>query len=60
MVDGVEWWSTAEVAAYLGVARNTLTAYRSRGQVQLPEPTYFGKFPMWKRAEIEAWAGSRG
>jgi predicted DNA-binding transcriptional regulator AlpA len=56
-VGDVEWWDRAEVAAYLGVEPDTVGAYRSRGQ--MPEPTYFGRSPMWLRTEIEKWAAGR-
>lgn len=56
-VDGVEWWSVPEVAAYLDCKPNTVRAYLARGQ--MPESTKFGNSPMWRREEIEAWAATR-
>ena len=56
-VDGTEWWDTAAVADHLGVELDTVAAYRSRGQ--MPEPTLFGRTPMWRRDVIEEWQASR-
>ncbi len=56
-VDGVEWWSRDEVANYLGVKPDTLSAYVHRDQ--MPEPTYFGRSPMWRRDVIERWTEGR-
>lgn len=53
-VGGVEWWSVADVAAYLGgIEDSTVRAYLARGQ--MPEATVFGGSPMWRRDVIEAW-----
>ena len=57
VVQGGEWWDTAEVAAYLGVAAVTVSAYRNRGQ--MPEPIYVGRIPLWRPDEIKAWAETR-
>lgn len=57
VVDGNEWWDTEAVATYLGVAPDTVAAYRSREQ--MPEPTLFGRTPMWRRDVIEEWHASR-
>lgn len=55
MVDagGIEWWSVADVAAYLGVEQSTVRAYLAREQ--MPAATQFGGSPMWRRDVIEAW-----
>ena len=37
-----EWWTTSDVAAYLGVQIGTVSAYRSRGQVSAPTRTSGG------------------
>lgn len=57
VVDGTEWWDTAAVADYLGIQPDTVAAYRARGQ--MPEPTNFGRTPMWRRDVIETWQASR-
>lgn len=49
-----EYWTTADVAAYLGVRVQTVSAYRQRGQ--MPEPdTWIGRRPAWRPATITAW-----
>lgn len=53
-----EWWTVHEVAAYLGVARNTVHAYRSRSQMPEPDQRY-GKTDMWRPATITAWHATR-
>lgn len=44
MVSGVanpadEWWTTSDVAAFLGVQVATVTNYRKRGQMPVPDAT---------------------
>jgi len=34
---GSEWWTTSDVAAYLGVRVATVTNYRKRGQMPAPD-----------------------
>lgn len=51
--DDDEWMSTEDVAAYLGIKPNSVSAYLTREQI--PAPTYFGGSPMWRRTTIEAW-----
>lgn len=53
-----EWWTVHEVAAYLGVARNTVHAYRARNQMPAPEQQY-GKTWLWRPATITAWHANR-
>jgi len=54
-----EQWSVAEVAAYLGVYRSTVTAYRSRGQMPQPDG-YVGRSPWWRPETIRAWRAKGG
>ena len=42
-----EWWTTSDVAAYLGVAVATVTNYRKRGQMPAPDMTV-GRTHMWR------------
>ena len=49
-------WSVGEVAAYLGVKRSTVTAYRSRGQMPQPDGRV-GRSPWWRPETIRAWRG---
>jgi len=53
-----DYWTTSEVAEYLGVAVSTVSAYRSRGQ--MPEPVRtIGHTPVWDPAAIREWAATR-
>lgn len=45
-----------EVAELVGVKRNTLTAYRVRGQMPEPDKQY-GRTPLWKESTIKKWRG---
>lgn len=50
---GADYWTIADVAAYWGVAPQTIRAYRSRGRGELPEPDrVFSRSPAWKPATI--------
>jgi hypothetical protein len=53
-----EWWTTSDVAAYLGVRVGTVSSYRLRGQMPAPDLTV-GRTHMWRPARIIAWHGSR-
>ena len=44
-------------AGLYSIEADTVAAYRSRGQ--MPEPTLFGRTPMWKRDVIEEWHATR-
>jgi hypothetical protein len=53
-----EWWTTSDVAAYLGVRTGTVSTYRSRGQ--MPEPDISaGRAHLWRPARIIEWHGTR-
>jgi len=49
-----EWWTTTDVATYLGVAVATVSAYRSRGQMPEPDQT-LGRTRLWRPHRIIAW-----
>lgn len=53
-----DWWTVEDVAAYLGVARNTVHAYRSRAQMPAPEHQY-GQTRLWRPATITGWQAGR-
>ncbi len=53
-----EQWTTAEVAAHLGVSVGTVRAYSSRGQMPAPDGR-LGRTPWWWAETIRAWAASR-
>ena len=53
-----EWWTTSDVAAYLGVKVATVTNYRKRSQMPAPDMTV-GRTQMWRPARIVKWHESR-
>ncbi len=58
-----DWWSTADVLAYLKsvgtpISRATWSAYVSRGQAPAPDRT-FGKSPVWRPKAVKDWQASR-
>lgn len=46
-----------EVAEYLGVKRQTVTAYKARGQMPAPDKQY-GRTPLWRESTITKWRGA--
>jgi hypothetical protein len=53
-----EWWTTSDVAAYLGVGVSTVSSYRNRGQ--MPEPDHkLGRTQLWRPKTIMGWRGAR-
>ncbi len=53
-----EWWTTSDVAAYLGLRVGTVSSYRQRGQMPEPDLTV-GRTHMWRPARIIQWHRSR-
>jgi hypothetical protein len=53
-----EWWTTSDVAAYLGVRVATVSTYRKREQMPAPDLT-LGRTPAWRPARIVEWHASR-
>jgi len=53
-----EWWSTADVAAFLEIQVATVSAYRLRGQMPPPDMTV-RRTQMWRPATIIDWHRSR-
>jgi hypothetical protein len=53
-----EWWTTTDVATYLGVGVGTVSAYRGRAQMPPPDMTV-GRTHMWRPATIIAWHAAR-
>jgi uncharacterized protein involved in tolerance to divalent cations len=49
-----EWWTTSDVAAYLGVQVGTVSSYRIRGQMPEPDRTE-GRTHVWRPARIVEW-----
>ena len=52
------WWTTTDVATYLGVRVGTVSTYRKRGQMPAPDSTV-GRTHMWRPRRIIDWHGSR-
>jgi hypothetical protein len=53
-----KWWTTSEVAAYLGLRVGTVSSYRLRGQMPEPDMTV-GRTHVWKPGRIIEWHESR-
>ena len=53
-----EWWTTSDVASYLGLKVATVSAYRARGQMPDPDAT-IGRTHVWKPDRIIAWHETR-
>jgi uncharacterized protein involved in tolerance to divalent cations len=53
-----EWWTTSDVARYIGVQIGTISAYRIRGQMPEPDETV-GRTHLWKPTRIIAWHEAR-
>lgn len=49
-----EWWTTTEVAAYLGLKLGTVSSYRQRGQMPAPDQT-LGRTHVWRPKTIVDW-----
>lgn len=53
-----DWWTTDDVATYLGVVTSTVRAYVTRDQMPKPD-RYIGRVRLWKPATIREWHQSR-
>lgn len=53
-----EWWTTSDVAAYLGVRPATISSYRNRGQMPPPDHR-LGRTQLWRPGTIINWLGVR-
>lgn len=58
-----DWWTTADVLAYLEqagapISRATWNAYVSRGQAPSADRT-FGRSPVWQPESIRRWQAAR-
>lgn len=54
-----QWWTTTDVAEYLGVQVGTVSSYRQRGQMPPPDQT-IGRTHMWAPATVIEWQATRG
>ncbi|MGV0401413.1 helix-turn-helix transcriptional regulator [Corynebacterium uberis] len=52
------FWTTAQVAAYCGISRQTLSSYVSRSQAPAPVGKFNG-LPLWEAESIKVWHHSR-
>jgi hypothetical protein len=53
-----EWWTTSDVATYLGVRVATISSYRKRGQMP-PADHKIGRTQLWRPSTITGWATAR-
>lgn len=53
-----DWWTTSDVAAYIGVLVGTISSYRKRTQMPAPDAK-IGRTHVWKPARIIEWHRSR-
>ncbi len=54
----LQWWTTTDVATFLGVRVGTVSSYRKRGQMPAPDQTY-GRTHLWRPETIIDWHRSR-
>jgi hypothetical protein len=54
-----EWWSSTDVAAFLGVRIGTMSTYRARGQMSAPDLTVGTRTYLWRLATIIEWNEKR-
>src|SRR6266568_5101635 len=53
-----DWWSTADVASYLGVSESTIRSYVAREQMPKPDRR-IGSVGVWRPATIAKWDQER-
>jgi len=53
-----DWWTTQDVAKYLGVTASTVRSYAARGQMPSADRR-IGREPVWQPATIHKWDRSR-
>lgn len=53
-----QWWTTADVASYLGLKPATISAYRARGQMPPPDQK-LGRTQLWRPRTIIDWHENR-
>ncbi|MEU0961145.1 hypothetical protein ABZ328_16695 [Micromonospora aurantiaca] len=56
---GAEWWTTSDVAAYLGVRVGKVATYRKRGQMPAPDLTLGRTHALGQDETAATPAGSR-
>jgi len=58
VAQGHGWWTTKEVADYLGVKLGTVSAYHHRGEMPRAEER-FGRTYVWRPRTITEWNENR-
>jgi 8-oxo-dGTP pyrophosphatase MutT (NUDIX family) len=53
-----EWWTTSDVASFLGLQIGTVSSYRQRGQMPAPDKT-LGRTHLWHPETITRWHRTR-
>lgn len=53
-----DWWTTDDVATFLGVGASTIRAYVTRKQMPQPD-RYMGRTRLWRPGTIREWHSSR-
>lgn len=53
-----DWWSTEDVATFLGVNASTVRAYVAREQMPQPD-RHIGRMQLWKPETIREWHQGR-
>jgi predicted DNA-binding transcriptional regulator AlpA len=53
-----DWWTTKEVAQFLGIEEVTVRAYVTRHKMPQPD-AYVGATKLWRQETIKQWAARR-
>jgi len=53
-----DWWTTRDVADFLGIAPSTVRAYVARGQMPSADRR-IGREPVWRPDTIRQWHSQR-
>jgi predicted DNA-binding transcriptional regulator AlpA len=53
-----DWWTTEDVATFLGIGTSTVSAYVTRKQMPRPD-RYMGRTRLWRPATIREWQRAR-
>ena len=53
-----DWWTTSDVATFLGIAPSTIRAYGARGQMPTADRR-IGREPVWRPETIRQWQCQR-
>jgi len=54
-----DWWTTNDVATYLGVRPNTVRNYVAKGLMPKPDRRMGERANVWKPATIRKWQAKR-